>query len=225
MLKIKYLLIGLFVILVTSPVSSQELKVKSFICDENDMSARMMEYQRLDKNGEACALVKIQILDGVAKVEGNVIGAIEDNFVEKWVYLTEGTKELKILPKHHKAVKVYFPDYGINGVLGKQTYILDLDESSDKSTEGGEMLQKCKLALDKEDWNSLEEYARDGFAPTYFPLAKHYFKLKMYDLADSYAQKSYQAKENVEKSKILMQILDKLGYYDESEVPSCIKGK
>lgn len=224
MLKMKCFLIG-FLAIQMGQLPAQELKVKSFTCDDNDISARMVEYQRLDENGEVCALIKVQILDGIAKVEGNVIGNIEDNFVEKWIYLTEGTKEIKILPKHHKALKVYFPDFGINGVMGKQTYILDLDELSGKPSEEGAILQKCKIALDNEDWKALEEYAKDGFAPTYFPLAKHYFNLKMYDLADTYAQKSYRSKENIEKSKLLMQILDKLGFYDDSEVPQCIREK
>ena len=80
----------------------------------------------MDDVGDPCALVKILLLDGISKVQGNVIGDIKEYSSEKWVYLSKGTKEIRIIPMHYKPLRVYFPDFGIDGVESKRTYVLDL---------------------------------------------------------------------------------------------------
>ena len=118
MKRFAYLIFCLFLCLGTF---SQELKVKSFTLD-NDLEARTNPI--LDKDGNPCALVKIPMGDEIANVDGNVI-SIKDHYGEKWVYLTDGTKDIKIFHKRGISLRVYFPDYGINGVMGKCTYVLD----------------------------------------------------------------------------------------------------
>lgn len=103
-------------------LSAQEMKVKSFTLASNDLEARTNPV--VDKTDNPCALVKMPMGDEIANVDGNVI-SIKDHYGEKWVYLTDGSKEIVIFPKHGKSLKVYFPDYGINGVMGKCTYVLD----------------------------------------------------------------------------------------------------
>lgn len=224
-MKFKLVFLLIIAVCCSSISNAQELRVKSFVKSDFDLSASVLGKERKDENGNSCALVKIQILDGVAKVEGNVIGDIEDNFVEKYVFISGGTKEIRIIPKHYKALVVHFSDFGIDEVEGKCTYILDLEERNDRIQVDKKVLEACKVALENEDWVTLERFAKEGIPQTYYPLAKHYFKLNDYDLADSYAQKSYQAKENMEKSKLLMQVLEKLGYYDDREVPQVIRKK
>ena len=46
---------------------------------------------------------------------------------ELWAYMSDGAKEIRIKPTHYKPLYVYFPNFGINGVEGKRTYILDLE--------------------------------------------------------------------------------------------------
>ena len=137
MKRIVYLIFCLFLCL---GIYSQELKVKSFTLASNDLEARTNPV--LDKEDKPCALVKIPMGDEIANVDGFVI-SIKDHYGEKWVYLTNGSKEIVIFPKHGKSLKVYFPDYGINGVVGKCTYVLDLV----KATGGAESIMQQNQSL------------------------------------------------------------------------------
>jgi hypothetical protein len=56
----------------------------------NDLSAST--YERKDLNGQACALVKVQLAAYGAKFEGNVIGEVAYKTGEYWVYMTEGSR-------------------------------------------------------------------------------------------------------------------------------------
>ena len=221
--RILFLIFSLFLSLGTF---AQELNVKSFTLASNDLSASVNEVK--DLNGEACALVKVLLADEIAKVEGNVIKTI-DNYAEKWVYLSNGTKELRIIPKHNKPLKVYFPDYGINNVISKATYVLDLEAVViNKPVENIthynlEAQDKIKVASANGDWKTIEQMAASGESMAYFPLAKHYLAIKKYDLADSFAQKAYSARVDMDKAKLLIQYLAKLGYYDDKEIPACLK--
>ena len=105
---------------------AQELKIKSCTLASTDVTASSLENIRMDDVGDPCALVKILLLDGISKVQGNVIGDIKEYSTEKWVYLSKGTKEIRIIPMHYKPLQVYFPDFGIDGVESKRTYVLDL---------------------------------------------------------------------------------------------------
>ena len=137
MKRIAYLI---FCLLVCLDSSAQELQVKSFTLASNDLEARTNPV--LDKEDKPCTLVKIPMGDEIANVDGFVI-SIKDHYGEKWVYLTNGSKEIVIFPKHGKSLKVYFPDYGINGVVGKCTYVLDLV----KATGGAESIMQQNQSL------------------------------------------------------------------------------
>ena len=126
MKKFYLLLLSVFAFLNT--VMAQELKVKSFSVAINDLSASVETVP--DKNGDPCALVKILLVDSIAKVEGFVLKTKSVSPTEKWVYLSNGAKEVRIMPTHYKPINVYFPDFGVKGVEGKRTYILDLDGSN-----------------------------------------------------------------------------------------------
>ena len=123
MRRFYFLIISLIICLCTF---AQELKVKSFKLASNDLSASLVENLRTDEVDNVCALVKILLLDDISKVQGNVIGDIRNFSSEKWVYLSKGTKEIRIIPMHYKPLRVYFPDFGIDGVESKRTYVLDL---------------------------------------------------------------------------------------------------
>ena len=123
MRRFYFLIISLIICLCTF---AQELKVKSFKLASNDLSASLVENLRTDEVGNVCALVKILLLDDISKVQGNVIGDIRNFSSEKWVYLSKGTKEIRVIPMHYKPLRVYFPDFGIDGVESKRTYVLDL---------------------------------------------------------------------------------------------------
>lgn len=122
---------------------AQELKIKSCTLASTDVTASSLENIRMDDVGDPCALVKILLLDGISKVQGNVIGDIKEYSSEKWVYLSKGTKEIRIIPMHYKPLRVYFPDFGIDGVESKRTYVLDLV----KATGGAESIMQQNQSL------------------------------------------------------------------------------
>lgn len=111
-----------------SQPKSQELTVKSLTADSSDLSARLKDYERKDLNHNVCALLKIQMMDELERVEGNYIGDIVKRGVESWVYLTDGSKEVKLYPKAHFPLSIKFEDYGIRSLKGKSTYLLILTE-------------------------------------------------------------------------------------------------
>ena len=108
---------------------AQKLTVDKFEVAVGDLSASVN--QRNDLNGEACALVKVLMVDSINIAEGNVIGDIIDRGTEKWLYLTAGTKMMRIIPKHHLPLKIMFGDYGVSRLEGKVTYELTLVEPVD----------------------------------------------------------------------------------------------
>ena len=62
--------------LLVSGLQAQELTVKRMEVAPMDLSA--CTQPRNDLNGNACALVKVLMVDGIDRVEGNVIGEVED---------------------------------------------------------------------------------------------------------------------------------------------------
>ena len=122
MKKLQHLLFVL--LLLTMPKAwGQELWVKSFESSNNIIS---MSDQRLDFNGDACALVKVRMLSPLDRVEGNVVGDIVNQGTEKWVYVTAGTKELVLYPSQYLPLHVVFKNHGITEVEGKHVYIFTL---------------------------------------------------------------------------------------------------
>ena len=123
MKKLYLILLSVFALLNTA--MAQELKVKSFSLAINDLTASTDSVP--DKNGDPCALVKILVVDSIAKLEGFVLKTKKSSPTELWAYMSGGAKEIRIKPTHYKPLYVYFPNFGINGVEGKRTYILDLE--------------------------------------------------------------------------------------------------
>ena len=120
----KLIVIILCLLIAAFDVCGQELTVKSMEVAPMDLSASTQP--RNDRNGNPCALVKVLMVDGIDRVEGNVIGDVEDRGTEKWVYLSAGTKMMKIVPKNHLPLMIMFGDYGIKKVESKVTYVLTL---------------------------------------------------------------------------------------------------
>ena len=112
---------------------AQELKVVSFSVIANDLSASIE--QKNDLNGAPCALLKVLVLDKISGVEGNVIGNAIDKGTEKWIYLTDGSKEIKIKTENHFPLHLYFSKYGINAVEAKRTYVLTLNAIDENKEE------------------------------------------------------------------------------------------
>ena len=104
-------------------VHAQELTVKSMQAT-NDLSAS--QHRRADRNNEPCGLVKVSLATTGATFEGNVIPPVEYKTGEYWVYMTKGSRELRIKHPSFVPLHVNFADYGIKGVQPLTTYNLTL---------------------------------------------------------------------------------------------------
>lgn len=154
---------------------AQEYTVRSFEIEPNDLSARIKS--RVDGNGKKCALIKVYTDDKIAEVQGSIVGEIEGNGMEKWVYLTHDAKKMKLIFERHLPLEVVFMDYNYPSVTGQMTYVLKLQESSDftlddNAAAGTDAVRdKAVKAYDNEDYKTAYELfssiPEDKVAQTY----------------------------------------------------------
>ena len=127
MMKIMQLFLLIICLLFSLATQAQKLTIDSMQAT-NDLSAS--QQRRHDLNGEPCALVKVQLAATDVTFEGNVIPPVEYKGGEYWVYMTQGSKELRIkhqaLPPTFLPCHVKFTDYGIKDIQSLTTYDLIL---------------------------------------------------------------------------------------------------
>ena len=109
---------------------SQELKVQSFALSPTEIIPS--SEQRKDLNGVNCALIKVQVIDGIDRVEGNIIGDIDSRGTEKRIYLTQGTKFFRLYPHSHLPVSITTSEFDIEKLEGNRVYILRLTGDADE---------------------------------------------------------------------------------------------
>ena len=100
----------------------------TFAADPMDLTAQSQA--RLDRNGVKCALLKVQVLATDVRFQGNVMGDVRREPGEYWVYMTNGTKQVKILSDSFLPYMYYFPEPLQGGV----TYILTIDTPQTATT-------------------------------------------------------------------------------------------
>lgn len=120
----KSLLLFLFFVLHVFGICAQELTVKSFKLAENDISAQTQP--RKDLNDRNCALVKVQFVGTISEVEGNIVKPLMKHGNETWVYMPQGSRQMKVLTQSFLPVMVTFADYGIEKLESNRTYVLIL---------------------------------------------------------------------------------------------------
>lgn len=123
--------VAFLLILSINSLMAQGLIAKNFNLVPNDLSASVSP--RLDLNGKACALVKVVMQEELSSVEGNVIGDIVRKGWENWLYITAGTKEVRLIPRSSLPKTIRFSDYGVNFVESKKTYLLELANDNAKT--------------------------------------------------------------------------------------------
>lgn len=107
---------------------SQGIKVSDLKMLKFDLSASTNI--RLDSLGTPCGLVKVRVDDPDLRFEGNVVGLVENKVNEYWVYLSAGTQKLVVKRNQYLPLKVNFKEYGIDSIGAKETYLLQLKETS-----------------------------------------------------------------------------------------------
>lgn len=87
------LIVSLFMF---ASAEAQTFVIKSITRNNDDLSASIKS--RIDLNEKKCGLVKVQcVLDGLS-FSGNIIGNVNYQNGEYWVYMTDGSKQLSV---HH----------------------------------------------------------------------------------------------------------------------------
>ena len=129
MKKLYLIILSVFAFLNTA--MAQELMVKSFVLAPTDITAQTEG--RKDLNGDACALVKISFVGDVADVEGNVIKPLVKRNNETWAFMTQESRQMKVVTKDYLPLMVTFGDYGIDKLQGNRTYVLTLAKPSGAS--------------------------------------------------------------------------------------------
>ena len=110
--------------------SAQELQITDATAAMEPMTVPM---QRLDYNSQICALVKVVLPLPDVRFEGNIMGEPEFRTNEYLVYLTPGTKMLKIKAPGHYPVMADFIKLGLGPLESKTIYYLTV-----KSTATGQ---------------------------------------------------------------------------------------
>ena len=126
MKKLYLIILSVFAFLNTA--MAQELMVKSFVLAPTDITAQTEG--RKDLNGDVCALVKISFVGDVADVEGNVIKPLVKRNNETWTFMTQESRQMKVITKDYLPLMVTFGDYGIEKLQGNRTYVLTLTKPS-----------------------------------------------------------------------------------------------
>ncbi len=137
--------------------------------------------RRNDLNGTPCALVKVQVVDNIERVEGNKIGEIVKKGVEKWVYMCKGSRNMRIHLKNHLPVKVMFQDYHINGLESNRVYelVIEIPDASATDYSSGESgMAKQKLVLNYSPSNAMvlvdsKPYKGNGRIELKLPIGDH----------------------------------------------------
>ena len=116
-------LIALLGVFSTETLSAQELTVVSFEARTTDLTAKVKS--REDLNGDAAALVRVQVAAPGVLFKGNIVGEVETGFGEYLVYMAKGSRHLRIYHKDYLFVPL---DYEIpEKIQSNCTYLLKLE--------------------------------------------------------------------------------------------------
>ena len=185
----KYLILFLLFALQTIAAWAQKLQVESFKIAENDISAQTQP--RKDLNDRNCALVKVQFVGAISEVEGNVVKPLAKHGNETWVYMPQGSRQLKLLTQSYLPVMVTFADFGVEKLESNRTYVLILVKPSAQNEPvdaGGNFYalsvqpKDAKVTVD----GVLQESSSDGEYSAMLPYGTHTYKVE----AGGYISKS-----------------------------------
>lgn len=121
-----------------------QIKVIDIAVASNDISA--VTQKRTDLNGKTCALVKVEMSSPQAKFQGNIVGEVAYSTSEYWVYVSPGTKQIKIMHPEQSPIVIDFTKYGINQLDGGNTYSVKLQVPSNIQVVDVDDLLKKGLA-------------------------------------------------------------------------------
>ena len=119
-----YLIFFMLCAFLCSVQAQKPVKVISFTETTDHISGAE---RKKDFNGNYCALVKVQVLDNIQRVEGNKIGSIVNRGVEKWVYMCRKSRNMRIHFQNHLPVRVVFGNYKVTELESNRVYELVIE--------------------------------------------------------------------------------------------------
>ena len=140
------LAISLFV---TLTAQAQTLLVRSVFHDAADISASTE--RRMDNSGEPCALIKLQMVDQLAAIEGaDMIGDSPRFGTTTWLYVPHATENVTLLFENHAPLTLRFTEYGIASLQRLCTYVVTLVDQVGVSDPDNptDAVAQYELALD-----------------------------------------------------------------------------
>ena len=165
-----------FFMLVTvmSTVFAQKLTVESFKLALTDLTAQTQP--RKDLNNRNCAIVKVQFVGELINIEGNVIMPLVKRNNETWVYMTQNTRQMKVITKNYLPLMVTFADYDVEKLESNCTYVLTLLGNSQQQAQQSQTLtirytpSSATVLVDNKMVNG-----SNGVAQTTLPVGQHSF--------------------------------------------------
>ena len=131
-----------------SHLFAQELVVKSLTKSETGRTASSSP--RLDLNRIPGALVRVKLNDEKSEFRGNVLGEVEHEGDIYYVYMSDGSRQLQVLPSKHFPMMVTFADHGTRSVKGGETYDLVLADAEPEQQAGqGQLPNQKPLVADQ----------------------------------------------------------------------------
>ena len=105
-------------------LSAQKIEVKDF---GETSEIQMVSTQRKDANGGICALIRVAIPSNEAVLfQGNVIGEAKYKGNEYMIYMSAGSRFLRIHYANSQTLGIDFTQYGYEGLASKRVYELVL---------------------------------------------------------------------------------------------------
>ena len=135
-------------------LQAQDVKEKSFTLLDRDLYPRV--HERLDMNGEPCAVIKVSVPKSKSFVfEGNIIGEPIYSPGEVIVYVCGGTKSLEIKSDDYGSISYKFPQAIKKQVSYKLTLKIEMTNE-----QRNKVLEK---RIKREYKAKMKEYEKDGW--------------------------------------------------------------
>lgn len=164
MMKKTVLLMTAMLLGVMGMEAQVQRNVEKLTLDAADLTASTQ--RRMDADGKACALVKLQTTAAIEKVEGNVVGDIVDRGSEKWVYVQSGTDQLVVYPQGEKPVTVSFTAGGAGTAKSLLTYQVVLGIGMG---QGGAKFEEAQELFRSGNQGQAVECLKEAVAANYLP--------------------------------------------------------
>ena len=80
------------------------------------------------KDGMPCGLVKLKSTIPDLCFDGQIVGAVDNKINEYYIFMERGTTHLVVSRPNVLPVVIYFPDYGIESIVSKATYSVQVKD-------------------------------------------------------------------------------------------------